>query len=131
MLRAGWREGEARWWERLAGEGAPKIIARLPFVERPDHPAGMPVFIISNPLAEAAARDVALFSAQWAGQGPDDKALKALGCECLARQAAAGGVSLLASAPGNWDETRFRAAFAPAPHDVAWLGSHAERFALA
>ncbi len=131
MLRASWRRGEARWWESLAGEGAPKIIARLPFVERPDHPAGMPVFIISNPLAEAAARDVALFSAQWSGEGPDDPALQALGCECLGRDAASGRVSLLASAPGDWDEARFRAAFAQAPHNVAWLGSHAERFSLA
>ncbi|MGO8738730.1 chorismate mutase [Rhodoblastus sp.] len=130
MLRANWRKGEARWWESLAGEGAPKIIARLPFVERPDHPAGMPVFIISNPLAEAAARDVALFSAQWAGEGPDDAALTALGCERLGRDAAGGGISLLASAPGDWDEARFRAAFASAPQNVAWLGSHAERFAL-
>ncbi len=71
-------------------EGAPKIIARLPFVERPDHPAGMPVFIISNPLAEAAARDVALFSARWSGDGPDEQALQALGCECLGRDAAVG-----------------------------------------
>src|SRR5574337_33329 len=60
MLRAHWRRGETRWWESLAPADAPKIIARLPFVERPDHPAGMPVFIISNPLAEATARDVAL-----------------------------------------------------------------------
>ena len=131
MLRASWRKGETRWWESLAGEGAPKIIARLPFVERPDHPAGMPVFIISNPLAEAAARDVALFAARWSGDGPDDAALTALGCECLGRDAAAAGVSLLASAPGNWDEAHFRAAFAKAPNDVAWLGSHAERFSLA
>ena len=119
MLRANWRRGEARWWESLAGEGAPKIIARLPFVERPDHPAGMPVFIISNPLAEAAARDVALFSAQWAGQGPNDAALKAMGCERLGREAAGGGASILASAPGDWDEARFGAAFAPAPRNVA------------
>jgi chorismate mutase len=115
MLRANWTSGEARWWESLAAPEAPKIIARLPFVERPDHPAGMPVFIISNPLAEAAARDVALFSAQWAGAGPDDAALKALGCECLGRDAAAGDVSLLMAAPGSWDEARFRSAFAQGP----------------
>ncbi len=27
------------WWERLAAPEAPKVIARLPFIERPDHPA--------------------------------------------------------------------------------------------
>ncbi len=43
------------------GRGRPKIIARLPFVERPDHPAGMPLFVIAQPLAEAAVRDVVLY----------------------------------------------------------------------
>ena len=28
------------WWTALEGDDAPKIIARLPFVERADHPAG-------------------------------------------------------------------------------------------
>jgi len=42
--------------------GAPKIIARLPFVERPDHPAGMPAFVIAQPLADGAARDVVIES---------------------------------------------------------------------
>ena len=36
---------------------APKIIARLPFVERPDHPAGLPLFVVAQPLAEAAVRE--------------------------------------------------------------------------
>ncbi len=85
MLHAvGWPQMD-RWWEQLADENAPKIIARLPFVERPDHPAGTPVFIISNPLAEAAARDVALFSARGIGPGPDDASFRAVNCECLAR----------------------------------------------
>src|SRR5262249_53443209 len=30
------------WWQMLEADGAPKIIARLPFVERADHPAGLP-----------------------------------------------------------------------------------------
>ncbi|HUZ90471.1 MAG TPA: chorismate mutase [Methylocella sp.] len=49
------------WWRGLVASGAPKVIARLPFVERPDHPAGTPVFIIAQPLAEAAVRDVVLY----------------------------------------------------------------------
>ena len=40
------------WWMGLARPDAPKVIARLPFVERPDHPAGMPVFVIAKPLAD-------------------------------------------------------------------------------
>ena len=30
------------WWRALADGAAPKVIARLPFIERPDHPAGLP-----------------------------------------------------------------------------------------
>ena len=33
---------------RSKSTSAPKIIARLPFVERPDHPAALPVFVISR-----------------------------------------------------------------------------------
>ena len=131
MLRANWRSGDERWWEKLAAEGAPKVIARLPFVERPDHPAGMPVFIISNPLAEAAACDVALFGGQWSGDGPDDAGLRSAGCESLARAPSNGGVSILLSTPGDWDRERIAAAFGEGLSDLAWLGSHAERFALA
>src|SRR5437764_4376076 len=35
------------WWSALEGDDAPKIIARLPFVERADHPAGLQVFGIA------------------------------------------------------------------------------------
>ena len=54
--------GSGAWWTRLTPPHAPKVIARLPFVERADHPAGMPVFVVSKPLADGAARDVVLDS---------------------------------------------------------------------
>ena len=41
------------WWTALEGGDAPKIIARLPFVERADHPAGLPVFGIARPNPDA------------------------------------------------------------------------------
>ena len=53
------------WWQGLIGPDRPKIIARLPFIERPDHPAGTPVFVISKPLTDAAVRDVVLYAAQF------------------------------------------------------------------
>jgi chorismate mutase len=118
-----------RWWERLADENAPKIIARLPFVERPDHPAGTPVFIISNPLAEAAARDVALFSARGLGSAPDDALFRAVNCQCLARAEFDGGLSMLVSAPGDWSAEKLDAALKLTP-GATWIGSHAERFSL-
>jgi chorismate mutase len=39
------------WWTALEDEAAPKIIARLPFVEREDHPASLPLFVLSRPIA--------------------------------------------------------------------------------
>ena len=52
--------GAGAWWTALVPPGAPKVIARLPFVERPDHPTRVPAFVLSNPLAEGTARDVVL-----------------------------------------------------------------------
>ena len=60
VLRSAGGSGDGAWWLRLVGDGAPKIIARLPFVERPDHPAGLPVFVISKPAAEFGAQARAL-----------------------------------------------------------------------
>ena len=50
------------WWHLLEGDKAPKIIARLPFIDRPDHPAGLPVYVVSKPLSEAAVREVIVAS---------------------------------------------------------------------
>ena len=50
------------WWLGLVGAHRPKIIARLPFVERPAHPAGLPVYLVSKPLEDAAIRDRVLYS---------------------------------------------------------------------
>jgi chorismate mutase len=61
------------WWRMLEGPKAPKIIARLPFIDRPDHPAGLPVYVISKPLAEAAVREVivaALTLERWKPDAP-------------------------------------------------------------
>ena len=69
------------------GSQAPKVIARLPFVERPDHPAGMPVFVISKPLADGGAREIVLESINLDRWRPDyPPALSALGAEIVASQ---------------------------------------------
>jgi chorismate mutase len=59
--------GTGAWWSALESDSAPKIIARLPFVERADHPAGVPVFVISRAAAEAMVRDVEVWSVRLAG----------------------------------------------------------------
>src|SRR5215813_3436246 len=38
--------GGGAWWSALEFDSAPKIIARMPFIERADHPAGVPVFVV-------------------------------------------------------------------------------------
>src|SRR5882672_2219012 len=40
--------GVGAWWSALEFDAAPKIIARLPFVDRADHPAALPVFVVSR-----------------------------------------------------------------------------------
>src|SRR5918998_1143522 len=92
------------WWRELAGARAPKIIARLPFIERPGHPAGTPVFVIAKPLADAAARDVVLYAARlerW--QDRTRQVLEKLGGEVIASAGHNGGLSVLLALPGGRD----------------------------
>lgn len=42
------------WWRALEGDTTPKVIARLPFVERADHPAALPTYVVSKPVDETA-----------------------------------------------------------------------------
>jgi chorismate mutase len=120
------------WWRELAGEGAPKVIARLPFIERPDHPAGTPVFVISKPLTDAALRDVVLYAGRlerW--REPTRQAIAGLGGEVIASAGHNGGLSVLLSLPGGKDRAALQDAIDRAGSSVSELieiGSHAERF---
>lgn len=68
LVRAEAVAGGKAWWTALEGEGKPKIIARLPFVERGDHPAALPLFVVSKPLpADAALNEVEVWSVHVAG----------------------------------------------------------------
>ena len=68
LVRAEAVAGGKAWWKALEGDGKPKIIARLPFVERGDHPAALPLFVVSKPLpAEAAVNEVEVWSVHVAG----------------------------------------------------------------
>jgi chorismate mutase len=59
--------GAGAWWNALELDSAPKIIARLPFVERADHPAAVPVFVVSRAAADAMVREVEVWSVRVAG----------------------------------------------------------------
>jgi hypothetical protein len=59
--------GAGPWWTALEFDAAPKIIARLPFVERADHPAGMPVFVVSRVAADAMVTETEVWSVRVSG----------------------------------------------------------------
>jgi chorismate mutase len=124
--------GAGPWWTKLSPPSAPKIIARLPMVERPDHPAGMPAFVIAKPLADGAARDVVIdcvFLDRWRGEYPG--ALGVLGAEIIGNAADGMGLSLLIARPGALEaaavgDTLRRAGAGDVR--VAEVGAHAVRF---
>jgi chorismate mutase len=59
--------GGGPWWSALEFDSAPKIIARLPFVERADHPAGLPVFVISRVATDAMVTETEVWSMRVSG----------------------------------------------------------------
>ena len=120
------------WWMGLARPDAPKVIARLPFVERPDHPAGLPVLVIAKPLADGGAREVALEAVtvdRWRGGYP--QAIAALGGEIVGNAADGMGLSLLVARPGGLGEGAAAAALSAAGAADARsqeIGAHAARY---
>lgn len=125
---------EAPWWEGLTGEGRPKVIARLPFIERPTHPAGTPVFVVANPLDDPAAaqRDWVLHAARLADWPPAAaRALQDLYGEVVARAAGGDGQRLLLAVPGGIGARHLRETLERAGARIETLceiGSHAARF---
>jgi len=59
--------GAGPWWAALEFDSAPKIIARLPFVERANHPAAMPVFVISRVAPDAMVTETEVWSVRVSG----------------------------------------------------------------
>lgn len=120
------------WWRDLIGQDAPKIIARLPFVERPGHPAGTPVYCIAKPLADAAVREIVLYAARverWSETLREGLAQHL--AEVSASAADGSHLSLLVAAAGEVEQSAIRAALAPAGlSDFSEVGSHAARFAM-
>jgi chorismate mutase len=107
------------WWRALEAPDAPKIIARLPFVERAHHPAALPTYVISQPVDETArVSDVRLASAVLGERDPAPG-----GAELIAR---AGAAALLAVA-APLDEAAL-AARLPEGASVQGVGSHAAPF---
>ncbi len=53
-----------RWWGGLIGARAPKVFAKLPFIESPDRPADLPAFVVGPPLKQSFVPDIRLVAVE-------------------------------------------------------------------
>jgi chorismate mutase len=124
--------GAGAWWNALEFDAAPKIIARLPFVDRSDHPAALPVFVVSRVAPDAMVTEVELWSVRVAGWSA--KAAQAAGAvaEVIAvPDRAFDGAALLVSVPQGGRIAAVTDALVGAGASVrasALVGSHATRY---
>ena len=123
------------WWAGLEGADAPKIIARLPFIERADHPAGLPVFAIAHPHPDAVVKDGAtVWSVRVSGWGMKPAQAISLSAEVVAvPDGAFDGAALLVSLPAGRPIEDIAAALVKAGASVraqALVGSHATRYTI-
>lgn len=120
------------WWNALEFDSAPKIIARLPFIDRPNHPAPMNVFVVSRAAPDAMVTEVETWSVRVSGWGASPAAAAASLAEIVAvPDAAFDGAALLVSVPAGGDLSDVRKALVNAGASVrsaALVGSHATRY---
>jgi chorismate mutase len=126
--------GAGAWWTALERADAPKIIARLPFVERADHPAGLPVFALSHPAGDAVVTDVEVWSVKVAGWGPAAaRAVDALADVIAVPDRTFDGAALLVSVPSGKTLAEITGALVNAGASVrsaTLVGSHATRYTV-
>jgi chorismate mutase len=133
LVPAGAASGGA-WWAGLERADAPKIIARLPFIERADHPAGLPTFAIAHPHPDAIVREATVWSVRVSGWGM--KAAQAVGlvAEALAvPEGAFDGAALLVSVPAGHaieEVTQALVAAGASVRSQALVGGHATRYTV-
>jgi chorismate mutase len=126
--------GRTPWWIELEPQGTPKIIARLPFIERADHPAALPVFVVSRVADSAMVTEVETWSIRVSGWSADiARALSPLAEVVAVPDTAFDGAALLVSitAPASLD--RIKSALIDAGASVrstALVGSHATRYTV-
>jgi chorismate mutase len=127
--------GSGPWWTALEFASAPKIIARLPFVERADHPAALPVFVISRAAADAMVTEVEVWSVRVSGWGAGPgRAIFPLAEAIAVPDRAFDGAALLVSVPQGGSLSAITDALVKAGASVrsaALVGSHATRYTVA
>ena len=123
------------WWTALEFDAAPKIIARLPFVERADHPAALPVFVISRAAADAMATEAGVWSVRVSGWSAKAAQMLAGMADFLAvPDRAYDGAALLVTLPKEENIEDIAKALVNAGVTVrstALVGSHATRYTVA
>ena len=123
------------WWSALEFDSAPKIIARLPFVERSNHPAALPVFVLSRVAPDAMATEAAAWSIRVSGWGAGPaQALSALADFIAVPDRAFDGAALLVTLPKSVSLESISTVLVKAGATVrstALVGSHATRYTVA
>ena len=126
--------GAGAWWNALEFDAAPKIIARLPFVERADHPAALPVFVVSRVADSAMVTEVEMWSVRVSGWNAETaRALSPLAEIVAVPDTAFDGAALLVSVTAPASLEKIRAALIEAGASVrssALVGSHATRYTV-
>ena len=125
--------GSGPWWTALEFDSAPKIIARLPFVERADHPAAMPVFVISRAAADAMVVETETWSLRVSGWSANAvPALAEIADVIAVPDRAFDGAALLVSVPhGGVDAVAAALVKSGASiRSSALVGSHATRYTV-
>ncbi len=124
--------GTGAWWSALEFDSAPKVIARLPFVDRQDHPAALPVFVISRAAADAMVTEVEVWSVRVSGWSAAAAQAVAPLAEVVAVQDRAfDGAALLISVPEGGKIAQITETLVKAGASVratALVGSHATRY---
>ncbi len=126
--------GSGPWWAALEFESAPKIIARLPFVERANHPAGLPVFVMSRVAPDAMVTETEVWSMRVSGwNAASINAVASLADVIAVPDSAFDGAALLVSVAqgGIGAVSGALVGIGASIRSTALVGSHANRYMVA
>lgn len=127
--------GAGAWWSALEFDAAPKIIARLPFVERADHPAALPVFVVSRVAGDAMATEAEVWSIRVSGWGAGAAQALSTRADFIAvPDRAFDGAALLVTLPKGVNLQSISEVLVKAGATVrsaVLVGSHATRYTVA
>ena len=125
--------GAGPWWAALEFDTAPNIIARLPFVERPNHPAALPVFVVSRVAADAMVTETEVWSVRVSGwNAASVNSIAALADVVAVPDRAFDGAALLISVERGGIKAVSKALvdIGASIRSTALVGSHATRYTV-